>query len=66
MSILGTNHTSFTVSDLDRSVALFREVMGLELLSLEPRDPALIEKVVGVEGAEVMVAYLGGTGIPWS
>lgn len=62
MAITGTNHTSFTVSDLDRSVAFWREVIGLELISLEPRDPALIEKVVGVEGANIMVAYLSGHG----
>jgi catechol 2,3-dioxygenase-like lactoylglutathione lyase family enzyme len=62
VAITGTNHTSFTVSDLDRSVAFWREVIGLELISLEPRDPALIEKVVGVEGANIMVAYLSGHG----
>jgi catechol 2,3-dioxygenase-like lactoylglutathione lyase family enzyme len=62
MSIVATNHTSFTVSNLDRSVAFFREVIGLELISLAPRDPALIELVVGVSGAEVMVAYLEGHG----
>ena len=62
MPIAGTNHTSFTVSDLQRSLPFWRDVIGLELISLEPRDPALIEKVVGVAGAEVMVAYLQGHG----
>jgi len=62
MTIIGTNHTSFTVSDLKRSLPLWRDVIGLELISLEPRDPALIEQVVGVEGAEIMVAYLRGHG----
>lgn len=62
MAVVSTNHTSFTVSDLERSLPFWREVIGLELISLEPRDPALIERVVGVEGAEVMVAYLRGHG----
>jgi len=62
MPIVATNHTSFTVSDLDRSVALWRDVIGLELVSLGPRDPALIERVVGVEGADVMIALLRGHG----
>ncbi len=62
MAITATNHTSFTVSDLERSLRFWRDVIGLELISLEPRDPALIEKVVGVEGADIMVAYLGGHG----
>lgn len=60
--VVGTNHTSFTVSDVNRSVAFFREVIGLELVSMEPRDPAVIAAMTGIEGAEVMVAYLRGQG----
>ena len=60
--IRGTNHSSFTVSDVQRSLAFFRDVIGLELILLAPRDPALIERVVGVPGAEVLIAYLGGHG----
>ncbi|MEZ5098561.1 MAG: VOC family protein [Thermoleophilia bacterium] len=60
--IRATNHTSFTVSDVQRSLAFFRDVIGLELVSLAPRDPALIEVVVGVPGAQVRVAYLTGHG----
>ena len=30
-SISATNHTSFTVSDLDRSLAYFCDVLGFEL-----------------------------------
>lgn len=60
--IVATNHTSFTVSDLDRSVAMFRDVIGLELVSFAPRDPAVIGRVTGVDGAEVLVAYLSGHG----
>lgn len=62
MVVVGTNHTSFTVSDVERCVAFFRDVIGLELVSMEPRDPDLIEAITGVEGAEVMVAYLRGHG----
>ena len=60
--ICGTNHSSFTVSDIQRSLAFFRDVIGLELISLAPRDPALIERIVGVPGAEVLIAYLSGHG----
>ena len=28
--VLSTNHTSFTVSDLDRTVAFFRDALGFE------------------------------------
>lgn len=60
--IRATNHTSFTVSDVQHSLAFFRDVIGLELVSLAPRDPALIERIVGVPGAEVLIAYLTGHG----
>ena len=60
--VVGTDHTSFTVSDVDRSVRFLRDVIGLELISMEPRDPDVIEAITGVDGAEVMVAYLRGHG----
>ncbi len=56
--ILRTNHTSFTVADLDRSIALYAVVLGFELVHRGTRDPALIETVVGVPGADIEVAYL--------
>ena len=31
--IIATNHTSFTVSDLDRSLAFFRDALGFEVTS---------------------------------
>ncbi|MFP6690913.1 MAG: VOC family protein, partial [Alphaproteobacteria bacterium] len=36
--ISATNHTSFTVSDLDRSLAYFCDVLGFGLLNRSPRD----------------------------
>ena len=61
-NILGTNHTSFTVSDLGRSVAFYVDVLGFQLLDRSPRDPAFTEKVVGVPGAEIEVAYVQAPG----
>ncbi len=60
--ILRTNHTSFTVSDLDRSVAFFCDGLGFELLSKAPRDPAKIQQITGVSGADITVAYVQGPG----
>jgi len=56
--ITDVNHTSFTVSDLDRSVSFYRDLLGLELISLSERDPAFAEKVTGIQGARLKVAYL--------
>ncbi len=60
--VLSTNHTSFTVSDLDRTIAFFRDALGFEVTSRAPRDPAAIRHITGVEGAEIEVAYIRGPG----
>lgn len=60
--VLRTNHTSFTVSDLDRSCAFFEEALGFEIISKAPRDPALIQHITGVGGADIRVAYVQGPG----
>jgi catechol 2,3-dioxygenase-like lactoylglutathione lyase family enzyme len=60
--VIATNHTSFTVSDLDRSLAFFRDALGFEVSSKGPRSPSLIQAITGVEGAEVLIAYVRGPG----
>jgi catechol 2,3-dioxygenase-like lactoylglutathione lyase family enzyme len=60
--ILGTNHTSFTVSNLDRTVGFFRDCLGFEVTSKAPRDPALVSRITGVEGADMMIAFLKAPG----
>jgi catechol 2,3-dioxygenase-like lactoylglutathione lyase family enzyme len=57
-SITATNHTSFTVADLGRAIALFRDGLGFVLTSRAGRDPASIQTITGVNGAEVEIAYL--------
>ena len=49
--VLGTNHTSFTVSDLERSIGFWRDCLGCELISKAPRDPGLVSRITGVAGA---------------
>ena len=60
--VFGTNHTSFTVSRLARSLAFFTEVLGFRVPSHEPRDPAMIQALTGIEGADIDVAYLQAPG----
>ena len=55
-TILRTNHTSFTVSDLDQTIDFFCDGLGFELLSRAPRDPKIIQQVTGVAGAEMEIA----------
>lgn len=61
-NVLATNHTSFTVSNLERTVAFFRDALGFEVTSKAPRDPKAIEHITGVEGSEITVAYVRGPG----
>jgi len=58
VKVLGTNHTSFTVSDLDRAVGFFTEALGFTLIHRGGRDPETIARVVGVPGADIEVAYI--------
>ena len=60
--ITGVNHTSFTVSDVERSVSFYRGLLGMELISLAERDPAFAEKVTGIPGARLKVGYLQAPG----
>jgi lactoylglutathione lyase len=57
------NHTSFTVSNLDRSVAFYRGILGFSLLSLAERPREYSEQVTGVKGCSLKIAYLMGYGL---
>jgi len=60
--ILTTNHTSFTVSDAERSVAFYRDLLGFRLLSLAERPREFAEIATGIPGAHLKVAYLEAPG----
>ena len=58
--ITNVNHISFTVSDLDKSVKFYQDVLGLKLMNVSGRDPSFSEKVTGIKGAHLKIAYLSG------
>jgi catechol 2,3-dioxygenase-like lactoylglutathione lyase family enzyme len=60
--VLSANHTSFTVSSLDRTLGFFTGCLGFQLVSRAPRDPKIIQKVTGVEGADMEIAFVRGPG----
>ena len=51
------NHVSFTVSDLSISISFYRDILGLKLISLAERDSTFSEKVTGIKGAKLNIAY---------
>ena len=60
--ISATNHTGLTVSDIDRSIAFFRDVLGFEVSAKIEARGEFFEDLVGVPGAEMLVAYVSAPG----
>ena len=60
--ITGFNHTSFTVTDMDRAVRFWTGALGFEARSVSPRSGEWQAKVTGVPGAGLLVAHLFGHG----
>jgi len=60
--IKGINHTSFTVSDLERTMAYFQDVLGFWCHEISPRDPELVQTVTAIPGAGMLVGYVEGYG----
>jgi catechol 2,3-dioxygenase-like lactoylglutathione lyase family enzyme len=64
---LGVVHTGFTVSDLDRSVRWYEDVLGLELIKRQLSDNSYTRTIVGMKDAILDIAFLGfpqGSGAP--
>ena len=60
--IIGFDHTSFTVTDIHKSVEFWTRYLGFEAASVSPREGDWQEKVTGVPGAELLIAHLYGHG----
>jgi lactoylglutathione lyase len=52
------DHTSFTVSSVDRSVAFYRDLLGCELLSNVDEDGGPLPLLFGYDEASIRVALL--------
>ena len=58
LQILGADHTGITVSNLERSLAFWRDVLGFELSHTAHQKGELAREITGVEGAEIKLAVL--------
>src|SRR5256885_15218153 len=56
--IIATDHTGITVSNLERSLAFWRDVLGFELSHRAHHTGKLASEVTGVPGAEISLAVL--------
>lgn len=52
------HHTGYTVSDLDRSVAFYRDVLGCEILATQEKEGGYLAAIVGYPDAHVRMAHL--------
>jgi lactoylglutathione lyase len=60
--VIATNHTSFTVSNVERAVSFYQDILGFKLLSLAERPPWFSELATGIKGAHLKTAYLEAPG----
>jgi catechol 2,3-dioxygenase-like lactoylglutathione lyase family enzyme len=58
MAVAGVFHTGITVSDLDRSIAFYRDCLGLELVAQWDSAQPYLRTVVGFPDAELRIALL--------
>jgi catechol 2,3-dioxygenase-like lactoylglutathione lyase family enzyme len=58
MGITGILHTGLTVSDLDRSLAFYRDLLGLELITQWDSSQPYLRTIVGYPDAELRIALL--------
>jgi catechol 2,3-dioxygenase-like lactoylglutathione lyase family enzyme len=52
------HHTGLTVRDLDRSIAFYRDVLGMELMFTGERQGGYFGEIVGYPDVRVRMAYL--------
>jgi catechol 2,3-dioxygenase-like lactoylglutathione lyase family enzyme len=60
--MIAADHTGFTVSNLERSLAFWHDVLGFELSHRAHHTGDLASEVTGVPGAEISLAVLKGPG----
>jgi catechol 2,3-dioxygenase-like lactoylglutathione lyase family enzyme len=60
--IIGADHTGITVSNLERSLAFWRDVLGFELSHTAHQTGEQAREITGVAGAEIKLAVLKAPG----
>jgi catechol 2,3-dioxygenase-like lactoylglutathione lyase family enzyme len=60
--ILGADHTGITVSDLERALSFWRDVLGFELSHRAHQSGTMASEITGVPGAELSLAVVKAPG----
>ena len=56
--IIAADHSGITVSNVERSLGFWRDVLGFELSHTAHQTGELAQEITGVEGAEIKLAVL--------
>lgn len=62
LRVLAADHTGITVSDVERSLRFWRDVLGFELSHRAHQKGELAEQITGVAGAEILIAVVKAPG----
>ena len=62
LRIISTDHTGITVSNLERSLTFWRDVLGFEFSHTAHQKGELAQEITGIEGAELKLAVLKAPG----
>lgn len=60
--ILAADHTGITVTNLERSLAFWQDVLGFELSHRAHQTGDLAQEITGVAGADILIAVLKASG----
>jgi catechol 2,3-dioxygenase-like lactoylglutathione lyase family enzyme len=60
--IIAADHTGITVSDLEKSLAFWRDVLGFEFSHRTHQTGGLAAQITGVAGAEISLAVVKAPG----
>jgi catechol 2,3-dioxygenase-like lactoylglutathione lyase family enzyme len=60
--IIATDHTGITVSNLERSLAFWRDVLGFEFSHRTHQTGEMAAEITGVHGAEIKLAVVKAPG----
>src|ERR1700716_1197191 len=60
--IIAADHTGITVSNLERSLGFWRDVLGFELSHRAHQTGELAAEITGVPGAEILIAVVKAPG----
>jgi glyoxylase I family protein len=60
--IIAADHTGITVSNLERSLAFWRDILGFELSHTAHQTGDMAREITGVTGAEIKLAVLKSPG----